>query len=149
MIYSYKCVCGATFQAELAVADSYKVRCPKCGGTGESPKDYMIGGELRSSGEPSGKLTIIIQPVRWSMTHVPGIITEAECEGRFGKDWRETPGSRRKFEDMPERTYHGTHSGPGRRRGKSFLNHSSATDSPEVKAKREAKLVKDKMGSNG
>lgn len=135
MIYTYLCSCKATFQAELSVDDRYEVKCPKCDGTGEAPP------------YGDGTLTIIIQPVRWSMTHVPGIITMAECEGRFGKDWRETPGSRRKFEDMPERTYYGTHSGPGRRRGKSFLNHSPATDSPEVQAQRETKLVKDKMGS--
>jgi hypothetical protein len=135
MIYAYLCSCSATFQAELTVGDRYKVKCPKCDGTGEAPP------------YGNGKLTIIIQPVRWSMTHVAGIITEAECVALHGPDWRETPGSRRKLNDEPERIYSGTHNGPARRKGKSFLNHSPATDSPEVQAKREAKLAKDKMGS--
>jgi hypothetical protein len=146
MIYTYECTCDTTFQAELPYVDRYKVRCPRCEGTGERHWKGYIGGALRELGEPGGTLTIILQPVHWSMAHVSGIITEGECEAKYGKDWRETSGSRRKFADEPERIYSGTHSGPARRKGKSFLNQSPATDSPEVQAAREAKTVKDKIG---
>jgi hypothetical protein len=139
VIFAYECLCSATFQAELSVDDRYKVHCPECNGTGERPNQVFPG-------DPDGTLTIILQPVRWSMTHVPGIITEAECVALHGPDWRETPGSIRKFYDEPEKFYSGTHKGPMRRKGKSFLNHSPATDSPQVQAKREAKMVKDKRG---
>jgi hypothetical protein len=131
VIYVYSCNCGAEFQAEAAVDDRYRSRCPECDGTAE---------------QPDGDLVILIQPVDFKMKHVDRLITEEQLISEKGPDWRETPGSRRMFEDMPERTYHGTHDGPGRRRGKSWLNHSPATDSPEVQAAREAKTVKDKLG---
>ena len=147
MIFCYKCICGATFQAELSAEDRYKVHCPCCGGSGEAPSEFRIAETVRTYGEDGGMLTIILQPVRWGMKHYDRIITEAQLVSEKGPNWRETPGSRRMLVDEPERTYYGTHDGPGRRRGKSYLNHSPATDSPAVQAERESKMVKDRLGS--
>jgi hypothetical protein len=84
--------------------DRYTAECPDCLATGEE------------------KLTIIIQPVRGKMIKPTRLITEAQTEAEYGKDWRETDGSRRMLADEPERLYSGTHSGPARRKGKAFLN---------------------------
>ena len=85
--YVYECAdCGLHHEAERSIADRHDVSCPCCGA-------------------PWDRQQIQIQTVRGMMAVTPEITTEAAIVAEKGKDWRETPGSRRMADDQPERLY--------------------------------------------
>jgi len=90
MIYRYECqVCNLEHEYECKVSDRQTVPCPRCEAL---PKDQLI----------------IVQPSNFKMGHQDRMITDAECEHKYGKDWRETDGSRRMATDTAKRKYIGT-----------------------------------------
>ena len=83
-IYCYRCEkCGATWDAQHAVDDRQSETCCR------------------------RRAEIIIQPCRARVArpYSGGLISEAETESKYGKDWRETPGSKRMMRGEPERIY--------------------------------------------
>lgn len=84
-IYSYVCpTCGCPWEAPHPVDDRHTEVCPR--GCPTVPEIQLF-------------------PVPGHMVFQAGLITETQCEAKYGKDWRETPGSRRMRADEPERLY--------------------------------------------
>ena len=89
--YHYECKkCGEDHESVQLVEDRNTVTCPHCGA---EPKDQviLIGG--------------VHLPTE--IKKLPTLTTEADIIAERGPDWRETAGSRRMAEGIPERTYHG------------------------------------------
>jgi putative FmdB family regulatory protein len=84
----------------------YTYLCRDCGDVASE----MHTIDTRNEPEPceecgSIQRTIQLQPVSWSMGKQARMISDAECESKYGKDWRETPGSRRMAAGEPEKIY--------------------------------------------
>lgn len=85
-VYAYRCRnCAAKVEGERSIAERNNPgSCPACG---------------------TEELQIEIGAVHFSFTKTPRLTTEAQIEADYGKDWRETKGSRRMKRGEPEKIY--------------------------------------------
>lgn len=73
-LYQYACdVCGCEYEQQLPIAERDRSVCHGCGST-------------------AGQHMILGRPAI-SIRNTEGIITEGACEEKYGKAWRQTPGS--------------------------------------------------------
>lgn len=85
-IYRYECGgCNAKYQGERSISEMDDVECPKCG---SKEQERIIFPVASIRGKVAERL-----------------ISVAEAEAKYGKDWRETPVSRRITADEPEKIY--------------------------------------------
>lgn len=87
-VYTYICdLCDTHHEQTLSVANRHaKAICPVCESNGLHQK-------------------IQLQTFHGKAGHQNKLISDAECEGKYGKDWRETPESIRIKEGKAKRLY--------------------------------------------
>jgi len=86
-IYRWQCGgCAAKYEGERKMAEADEVECPRCGAA--EGQDRIIFPVSTIHGRVNERL-----------------ISVAEAESKYGKDWRETPTSNRITRDEAEKIY--------------------------------------------